>query len=65
MTHIMEIDDTIVAAERFVEKPTRRGVVFAKPVVAGIVPDGYVTSDEFWAIEKQRTKQFCIEHGIL
>ncbi|GHT72656.1 hypothetical protein FACS189456_1760 [Bacteroidia bacterium] len=64
MTHTMEIDDTIVATERFVKKPTRRGVVFAKPVVAGIVPDGYVTVEEFRNEVKKRIRKYALENGI-
>ncbi|GHT67143.1 hypothetical protein FACS189452_04300 [Bacteroidia bacterium] len=65
MTHTMEIDDTIVATERFVKKPsTRSGVVFAKPVVAGIVPDGYVTVEEFRNEVKKRIRKYALENGI-
>ncbi|GHT12968.1 hypothetical protein AGMMS4956_08390 [Bacteroidia bacterium] len=64
MTHTMEIDGTIVATERFVRKPTRRGVVFVKPIVAGIVPDGYVTVEEFRNEVKKRIRKYALENGI-
>ncbi|GHV66605.1 hypothetical protein FACS1894199_10380 [Bacteroidia bacterium] len=64
MIHTMEIDDTIVTTERFAKKPTHRGVVFAKPVVADIVPDGYVTVEGFRNEVKERIRKYALENGI-
>jgi hypothetical protein len=67
MIHTVKIDDTTVAGKRFMRdfRRVRKGIEFENPALTGEVPEGYMTGDEFWAIVKEDTKQFCKEHGIL
>jgi hypothetical protein len=48
----------------FVEGQTEQ-IFVRKLAVTGIMPEGYVTGEKFWADEKNHTKQFCLENGIL
>ncbi len=40
-------------------------VTFENPAETGIVPEGYMSSEEFWHLQEEKTKKFCLENGIL
>jgi hypothetical protein len=67
MVHTVRIDDATTAGKRFMKEfsHTHKGIEFENPAVTGIVPDGYMTSNEFWKVVREDTKKFCSEHGIL
>ena len=49
MIHSVLIDDTTIAGKKFMSEFSRKrkGIEFQNPAVTGILPDGYVTGDEF------------------
>jgi hypothetical protein len=67
MIHTVHIDDTSIAGKRFMRDFNRvkKGLVFDNPAVSGNVPEGYLTSDDFWTIVQKDTKAFCEKNGIL
>jgi hypothetical protein len=67
MIHTVHIDDTTAAGRRFMRdfKGVRKGIVFENPAESGKAPEGYMTSDDFWAVVKEDTKTFCEKNGIL
>lgn len=38
---------------------------FENPAVTGIIPEGYVTLEEFREQAKKDTREFCKKHGIV
>ncbi len=30
-----------------------------------IIPEGYMSSDDFWKLQTEKTKEFCKKNGIL
>jgi len=62
MLHKVYLDDEQIVAEipRY-----KRGVRLENPAVSGIVPEGYITSDEFRKLAIAKVNRFCDEHGLL
>jgi hypothetical protein len=67
MIHPVKIDDMTGVGNRFLKEypQHRKGAENDPGAVTSIMPDGYVTGEKFWADEKNHTKQFCLENGIL
>jgi len=67
MIHTVKIDDTTRNGKRILEeiRKYRTGVVFENPAVTGIVPEGYMTAEEFEKKAMEKVNKFCNEHGIL
>ena len=40
-------------------------VKFENPVETGVIPEGYMTAEEFRASVKKKINNYCDEHGIL
>jgi hypothetical protein len=49
MVYTVYIDDTTVAGKKFMReyRNVRNGIEFQNPAVTGIIPEGYMTGDEF------------------
>ena len=49
MIHTVRIDDTTRNGKRMVKELSkyRKGIEFENPAVTGVVPEGYMTSEEF------------------
>ncbi|MDD3320241.1 MAG: hypothetical protein PHS59_02220 [Paludibacter sp.] len=67
MIHTVKIDDNTRNGKKIINdlRRYRKGVEFENPAVTGIVPEGYMTAEEF---EKETTKdiiEICQKHGIL
>jgi len=67
MIHTVKIDDTTRNGKRILEeiRRYRTGVVFENPAVTGIVPEGYMTAEEFARRGKEKIEKYYKEHGLL
>jgi hypothetical protein len=67
MIHTVHIDDTTVAGKRFMKEfsRVRKGIEFENPAVTGIVPEGYMTSEQFRKVLHDDVRNFCKENGIV
>jgi hypothetical protein len=67
MIHTVHIDDTAVAGKRFMKEfsRVRKGIEFENPAVTGVVPEGYMSSDDFWKVMHDDVRNFCKENGIV
>jgi hypothetical protein len=66
MIYTVKINDSFPSGKRLLEelRRHRKAVEFENPTKNGVIPEGYLTVDEF---EKQAIKivhKFCDEHGI-
>lgn len=66
MIHTIKIDDNTRNGKKIISdlRRYRKGVEFENPAVTGIVPEGYMTAEEF---EKETTKIIidrCKEYGV-
>ena len=43
----------------------KSGIRFENPAVGGIVPEGYITSEEFRKLAIAKVNRFCDEYGLL
>ncbi len=67
MIHTVRIDDNTRNGKKLMAEIQRykKGVEFDNPAKTGIVPDGYVTGDEFEMKVKENIQTYCKQHGIL
>ena len=67
MIHTVKIDDTTRNGKKIINdlRRYRKGVVFENPSETGIVPEGYMTSDEFSDRSKKDLDEICRKHGLL
>jgi hypothetical protein len=66
MVHTVHIDDTTVAGKRFMKEfsRVRKGIKFENPAVVGIVPEGYMTLEEFRIAAKKDIRKYYAENGL-
>jgi len=67
MIHTVKIDDTTRNGKKIINdlRRYRKGVVFENPADTGIVPEGYVTSEEFRKKVKENLVKKFSENGNL
>lgn len=67
MIHTIKIDDTTRNGKKILNDLRRykKGVEFENPAVTGIIPEGYVTSEEFRKIVKENLVKKFSEDGNL
>ena len=67
MIHTVKIDDTTRNGKKIITdlRRYRKGVEFENPAETGIVPEGYMTSDEFSDRSKKDLDEICRKHGLL
>ena len=67
MIHTVKIDDSARNGKKIINdlRRYRKGVEFENPAVTGIVPEGYVTSEEFRKIVKEKVQKFCDDNEIV
>jgi hypothetical protein len=67
MVHTVYVDDATTAGRRFMSdyRRKRKGIEFNNPAITGIVPEGYITGDEFWGYVKERVTKHYKENGLL
>ena len=65
MIHTVKIDDTTRNGKKILNdlRHYRKGVEFENPAVTGIVPEGYMTSEEFRVESKKDLEEICKKHG--
>jgi hypothetical protein len=66
MIHTVKIDDTTRNGKKILNdlRHYRKGVEFGNPAVTGIVPEGYMTSEEFSVESKKDLDEICKKHGV-
>jgi hypothetical protein len=67
MIHTVKIDDTTRNGKKILNDLRRykTGVEFENPAKTGIVPEGYMTSEEFRIESKKDLDEICKKHGVL
>ena len=67
MKHTIKIDDTTRNGKKILNdlRHYRKGVEFENPAVTGIVPEGYMTSEEVRKSAMDKVKKFCDDNGII
>jgi len=67
MIHTVKIDDTTRNGKKIITdlRRYRKGVVFEDPAESGVIPEGYMTSDEFSDRSKKDLDEICRKHGLL
>jgi len=67
MIHTVKIDDTTLNGKKILTdlRRYRKGIEFENPAVTGIIPDGYMTSEEFRRIVKENLNKKFAENGNL
>ena len=67
MIHTVKIDDNTRNGKKIMTdlRRYRKGVEFENPADIGVVPEGYVTGDEFEKQVKENIDSYCKENGIL
>ena len=67
MIHTVKIDDKTRNGKKIINdlRRYRSGVEFENPAVTGIVPEGYVTGEEFESPVKENINLYCKKNGIL
>ena len=67
MIYTVKIDTGTASGKRALQdiKRFRKGVEFENPMMSGIIPDGYMTGDEFEKRVKEGLRQKLKEHGYL
>jgi hypothetical protein len=66
MVHTVRIDDTTVAGKRFMKEfsRVRKGIEFENPALTGVVPEGYMTLEEFRISAKEDIRKYYRENGL-
>ena len=66
MIHTVYLDDEYINVQELLQeiRSQKQGVRFENPAVNG-VPEGYMTSGEFWIEADKRIVKVCKQYGIL
>jgi len=66
MIHTVKINDGFPSGRKLLEelRRHRKAVEFENPTKNGVIPEGYITVDEFEKQAIQMVHKFCDEHGI-
>ena len=67
MTYTVKIDTNTTPGKRALQdlKKFRKGVEFENPMMSGIIPEGYMTGDEFEKRTIERLEQKLKNYGYL
>jgi len=67
MIHTVYLDDEYSNVKKILTDISRQkeGVGFDKPATDGVVPEGYMTSEEFWKEADKRIVKVCKQYGVL
>ena len=67
MIHTLKIDDSTRNGKKIIKdlRRYRKGVEFENPAVTGVIPEGYVTSEEFRKTVKENLLKKFSENGNL
>ncbi len=67
MIHTVKINDITPNGKRIVEelRNNYKDVEFVSSTANSVVPDGYMTSDDFWKVSRANLDKICKKHGLL
>ena len=67
MIHTIHIDDSTIKGKQLVKKLQKETAIvhFDNPAISGIIPEGYLTVEEFRTEAKAKVNQRFKEHGLL
>ena len=67
MVHTAHLDDRYVNDRKLLKEVRRykRGFLFENLVEGNVIPEGYMTSEEFRKCAIAKVDKFCFRHGIL
>lgn len=67
MIHTVKINDNTPNGKRIIEelRNNNKEVEFVSSIVNLNVPEGYMTSDDFWNTSRANLDKICKKHGLL
>lgn len=67
MIHTVKINDSLPSGKPIINdlRRHRKAVEFENPATSGVVPEGYMTGEEFWGKMDTKIDNLCKEHGLL
>ena len=67
MIHTVHLDDEYVSVKKLLKEihSQKEGVRFERSTSKSVVPEGYMTSEEFRNRAMIKVNTFCDKHGIL
>jgi len=67
MIHTVKIDNSTRNGKKIIKDLLRyrKGVEFVNFAETGVIPKGYVTSEEFRKIAKEKVQKFCDDNGFV
>lgn len=67
MIYTVKIDDKTPTGKRIINdlRKHKKVVEFENPAETGIIPEGYVTGDEFESQVKENINTYCKKNGII
>ena len=67
MIHTVKIDDKTRNGKKIINdlRRYRSGVEFENPAESGVIPEGYMTSEEFRVESRKDLDEICRKHGVL
>jgi hypothetical protein len=67
MTYNVKIDGSTPTGKKIIKDLRRhpKTVKFENPAETGVVPEGYMTGEEFWDLAKKDLDNICKKHGLL
>ena len=67
MIHTVKIDDSTVNGKKMIKELSKykKGIEFDNPAVSGVIPEGYMTGDEFARRVKESVTKFYKENGLI
>lgn len=67
MIHTVKIDDSTVNCKKMLKELSKykKGIEFDNPAVSRVIPEGYMTGDEFAKRVKESVTKFYKENGLI
>ncbi|MDR0836169.1 MAG: hypothetical protein LBN11_06280 [Tannerella sp.] len=67
MVHTVYLDDTTINGRKLLKELRRykQGIQFENPAVNGVIPEGYMTLEEFRTEAKASLTKILNKHGII
>jgi len=67
MIHIVKINDSIPSGKRLIEELRRhpKAVEFENQTTEGVIPEGYLTGEEFVKRGKEKILKYYKDNGLL
>ena len=67
MIHTVYVDDTTLDGKKILSelRQYKKGIRFENTIAKEPVPEGYMTSEEFWEEADKRIIHVCKQYGVL